>query len=332
MKLLPINECASLSLDADIVRHQANPDDMGLYHRVKAATQRLLYELPCYLHLLDEEECSAFLFFCWDAIDHYLSAFRPGRLSYVGYLAQVVRKRSRYFIAQTKSEQRREGLIIKSQSYRYQQEEELEAMEVQRPYTPLPGELNDPIEALPHLFCEILHDAIDTTDALEPHQHELARCFTNPIHRRRLLIVLTICPAAVHHHLLEESAALLRADTHLLSRYLRCAAQLLGHKDTCRQQFEEVSNRHFRRLLEIEAQLLTEVNEEEIERLERLRQWTFAAYRTKIARIQSYGMTLTHSEVGRILNIPKGTVDSSVHYLRKLLVRHMDEAEVKRYP
>ena len=99
MYLLPLTESASLQLTKSVISYQKQHDDQVLYQSLHEQTQQLMYELPSFLHLIDEEDCCEFLFFCYDAIPYYLNTYREGRLSYIGYLSQVVRKRSRKVIS-----------------------------------------------------------------------------------------------------------------------------------------------------------------------------------------------------------------------------------------
>ncbi len=333
MRILPLSETASLLLDRQVMSYQSQPGNDELYRRLREQTQQLLYELPSHLHVLAEEECAPFLFFCWDAIDYYITSFRIGRLSYLGYLSQVVRRRSRYYMAQQRAKAKRDSLMIRSQSYAYDDEDYSMTAEETLPYRPACKPTSLPIEALPMLFEQLLEAPSDEGEREAPTvDEELAALFGTETNRRRLLIVLTLCPDMAGEHLLDELALLLKADRQLLSTYLATAETVLEEKRRCRQEFETVSNRHFRRLLEIESQIEAEVDEHERERLEELRAWTARLYKAKVTKIREQEVALTHNEASRILGIPKGTVDSSVHYIRRLLLRYMDEMGCNEYP
>ena len=330
MRILPLSETASLLLDRQVMNYQSQRDNDELYHSLHEKTQQLLYELPYHLHLLAEEECAPFLFFCWDAIDHYITSFRIGRLSYLGYLSQVVRRRSRHYMAQQRDKAKRDILLLKSQRYAYDDEECSMVGEEEVPYLKSSDIVMVDIEQLPTLFEQLLAPACG--DHTETVDDELKTLFYSETNRRRLLIVLTLCPDVANTHLIDELADLLGADRELLSTYLSTAETLLEEKRRCREAFETVSNRHFRRLLEIEAQIEDAFDPDERKRLEELREWTARLYKAKVTKIREQEVALTHSEASRILGIPKGTVDSSVHYIRRLLLRYMDEMGINGYP
>ncbi|MFA5447315.1 MAG: hypothetical protein WC233_03445 [Sphaerochaeta sp.] len=334
MRILPLCESESQQLDRQVMQYQSEPKNAALYRSLHHRTQELLYELPRYLRLLDEEDCVHFLFFCWDTIDHYLNSFKIGRLSYVGYLTQVVRQRSRYFIHQQKDKIKKERLLVKSQGYDYT--DPFDAMltaEQTIPYHSLQGmDKGQNNKSLPTLFNTLLKTYQPDRHPLGETHRPLQQAFANKTNRKRLLIVLTLCPDYTHTHLLEEMAALLGTDPSLLSTFLIRVNELLEEKRSIHRQFETISNRHFRRLLEIEAALQQETGEEEIKRLEQLRLWTIRLYKAKVKQIREMEISLSHSEAGKILQIPKGTVDSAVHYIRKLLAHHMDEMRLNDYP
>ncbi|MDY0303314.1 MAG: hypothetical protein RBQ65_01540 [Sphaerochaeta sp.] len=333
MRILPLCETASLALDRLVMSCQNQPSNAELYQTVHEKTQQLLYELPSHLHVLDEEECASFLFFCWDAIDHYITTFRTGRLSYLGYLSQVVRQRSRYYIAQQRERAHKERLLIKSQPYAYDDDSSSMTGESEYPYGPSCDPATLDIENLPSLFNQLLTAKAGPPKRSSPAiSEQLQALFLKETNRRRLLIVLTLCPDMANTHLLDELSLLLGVDRTCLSTYLATAEILLEKKRHCREEFEAVSNRHFRRLLEIEAQIDGETEEEELERLRALREWTAGVYKAKVTKIREQEMALTHNEASRILGIPKGTVDSSVYYIRRLLQSYMDETGGNEYP
>lgn len=332
MRMLPLSERSSLRLDRQVMSYQSQPENAALYRILHEKTQQLLYELPAYLHLLDEEECASFLFFCYDAIDHYITSFRIGRLSYLGYLSQVVRQRSRYYIAQQKERTKREVLLIRSQEYPVEQESALLTAEPTLPYGPAAVPRQGDPKDLPSLFKELLAASAQREYEPEEAGHEILRArFQNPTNRRRLLIVLTLCADVAHHHLLQELSTLLRVEQSRLSSYLATVEALLYEKRLCQQHFEAVCNRHFRRLLELEAELEAEVDPDKRALLEQKRERTSQLYKAKVTKIRNREIALTHSEASRLLGIPKGTIDSSVHYIRKLLQSYMDEMDHNGY-
>lgn len=331
MYLLPLSESASLQLTKSVISYQKQHDDQVLYQSLHEQTQQLMYELPSFLHLIDEEDCCEFLFFCYDAIPYYLNTYREGRLSYIGYLSQVVRKRSRYFIAQKQIQRKKELLVAESDFYHQQANPLPEETLEHAMYCRFSSVVQQDIKTLPALFKELLEHRSQPSIVNDRKLLELQGLLRHQVNRKRFLIMLTLSPHMAGHYLLEDLAALLEVNTTLLAEYLNTADIVLAQKRACKEEFETISHRHFRRLLEIEAELLREEDETKRLKLEQLRIWTQRVYKTKINQIRAMELNLSHSELGALLGIPKGTIDSSVHYMKRLLSQYMDEQEDNEY-
>ena len=87
---------------------------------------------------------------------------------------------------------------------------------------------------------------------------------------------------------------------------------------------EVTSNRHFRRIMEIQAELNGCVNDTKREELKNLLCWTERVHRNKVEQIRSMEYHLSHSQISLLLGVPKGTVASSVHYIKALIQECMD--------
>lgn len=330
MQQLPLPAACSEQLTRDVIAYQRNPANTDLGMQIHNMTQLLLYALPSYLHILDEEECCEFLFFCYGAIETYVTTFREGRLSYVGYITQVVRKRSKFFIAHKKQENRREQIVLENEGYESSAEDDFMVAE-SKSYVVFKEMETSPLGELPELFNGLLCvqpcSTIPPTKALALLKQQLQ----NQVNRRRFLIMLIIAPHLASDYLLEDLAGLLEVDPALLGRYLNTASRLLVQKEDCRKTFEIISNRHFRRLLEIQEERQRCFDENKMARLKQLESWTEKAYKAKVEQIRAMELHLSHSQIGKALNIPKGTIDSSVHYMKRLIQSCLDEKNDNEY-
>lgn len=324
---LPLSEQASHDLTQAVVYYQAHRSDTVAYRLIHGQTQQILYALPAFLHLLSEEDCCEFLFSCYEMIDYYLESYRIGRLSYIGYLTQVVRKRSRYFIAQKHTIQHKEHLVAQSEQYHERMAEETmpDMVAEHASYTPFSNILVNAMQDLPALFSSLMEVTRCPTRFEQPPVTALQKELEKPVNRKRFLIMLTLSPDVAGQYLLEDLASILRVEVPLLARYLNTANLMLEQKRTCKQEFEQISNRHFRRLLEIESQMEKEEDKRKRQKLEELRTWTQRVYKAKVEQIKHMEFRLSHSQVGTLLGIPKGTVDSAVHYMSRLLTQCLDE-------
>ncbi|MDD3903077.1 MAG: hypothetical protein PHO09_05315 [Sphaerochaeta sp.] len=330
MQCFVISEVQSKQLTSAVILYQQRTDDFPLHDKVHKATQRLLYYLPRYLHLLPEEECCEFLFYCYDTIEHYLRSYKEGNLSYVGYLTQVVRKRSRYYITLKRTQNAKEQVLLESEQIDWESENaQASSVSETSTYTAFSSIHSVHPQEMPSLFNQLLqipdHSEANTpiNDAV---QLSLQKKLRNPVNRKRFLIMLAISPQLTNYHLLEEISALLGVEVPLLNRFLCTAEIQLEQKRACKQKLEQTSHRHYRRLMEIQAELNKCADKEQQAKLRDLQNWTERVYKAKIEQIRGLEYHLSHSQISRLLDIPKGTVASSVHYIKRLLKECMDES------
>ncbi|NLZ76993.1 MAG: hypothetical protein GX911_03395 [Spirochaetales bacterium] len=331
MALYPMNETATRNLTRRVVAYQQTGDP-ALHAELKKEIMELLYTIPSTLRILDPEDCCEFLFYCLSAIDNLIAGYEEGKLSFVGFLTEVVRRRVRFFLCEQRQRERQLRLIHRSECL-FPESGELgfESAEPPIVYT-FKGLPTGSIASLPALFAALLRKRTSSTYPIRKELEELKAVLTRGVNRKRMLITLTITPSLYAHHLLEELSSLLLFDLTDLCRYLNTASLALHSKEQIRQDFERTCTRHFRRLLEIEQALEDESDEEKKRKLVALRDWTQEKYRKKIAKLRSMEKSLSHRQVGELLGIPKGTVSSSVFHIKKLLHAHMDEKGVNDYP
>lgn len=331
MALYPMSEAASLELTRRVVTYQ-HTGDPALHAELKGEIMELLYTIPSTLRILDSEDCCEFLFYCLSAIDNLIAGYEEGKLSFVGFLTEVVRRRVRYFLCEKQKNEQKLRLLHQSE-YFFPETDDIGFESAEPPiiYT-FKGLPTVNIASLPSLFAELLRKRTPSTYPIRKELEELKTVLTKGVNRRRMLIILTITPSLYAHHLLEELSSLLLFDLTDLCRYLNTASLALHSKETIKQDFEQTCTRHFRRLLEIEQALEDESDEVKKRQLIALRDWTQEKYRKKIAKLRSMEQSLSHRQVGELLHIPKGTVSSSVFHIKKLLYSYIDERGVNDYP
>lgn len=322
-----ISEIQSDRLTKAVLSLQTQKDNHDLHTRVHLITQQLLYTIPSRLRLLPEEECCEFLFYCYETIEHYIASYRAGNLSYVGYITQVVRKRSRYFIALKRTQLNKERALLESEQDSWDEDNGADAVAEEKYYTPLTSISTVPTSLMPSLFEEILtapKSRVNSQIELDAVQKRLQDKLRQEVNRKRFVIMLAISPHLTNLHLLEEVASLLEVDVLLLHRFLCSAEQLLEQKRVCKQQFEQTSHRHFRRMMEIQAELAQCVDPDKQAELKNLLTWTERVYRAKVEQIRTMEFHLSHSQISKLLGVPKGTVASSVHYIKRLIKECLD--------
>ncbi len=327
MHIAGISDTQSARLTKAVLLAQKQKDNLVLHNKVHLITQQLLYTLPSKLRLLPEEECCEFLFYCYETIEHYLTSYREGKLPYVGYITEVVRKRCRYFMAYKRTQRNKERALLESERKGWDEVDYEACVAETKSYTTLSSKATVDYSVMPSLFDQLLdappyrgYDHIE----LDEVQKRLQEKLRQGANRKRFLIMLAISPHLTNLHLLEEIATLLEVDSCLLNRFLSTAELQLQKKQQCKMQMEGTSNRHFRRIMEIQAELNACTNERKRKELMALLNWTERVHRAKVEQIRKMEYHLSHSQISLLLGIPKGTVASSVHYIKTLIKECMD--------
>ena len=327
MYIAGISDTQSNRLTKAVLLSQKQKDDQVLHDKVHLITQQLLYTLPSKLRLLPEEDCCEFLFYCYETIEHYLTSYRQGNLPYVGYITEVVRKRSRYFMAYKRTQKNKERALLESEQKLWGESDYGTCVAETKTYTALSSLATVDNAVMPSLFDQLLYapkyQGFGQVQ-LDEVQKRLQKKLQQVVNRKRFLIMLAISPHLTNLYLLEEIASLLEVDAHLLNSFLSTAELQLEKKRKCKQQMEETSNRHFRRIMEIQAELNACINMAKQEELKNLLCWTERVHKTKIEQIRSMEYHLSHSQISLLLGVPKGTVASSVHYIKALIQECMD--------
>ena len=327
MYIAGISDTQSARLTKAVLLAQKQKDNQLLHDKVHLVTQQLLYTLPARLRLLPEEDCCEFLFYCYETIEYYLTSYREGNLPYIGYITEVVRKRSRYFLAYKRTQKNKERALLESEQKGWDESDFDGCVAETKSYTTLTSIPTVEHSVMPSLFLQLLnapkYSGVDHIQ-LDEVQKRLQKRLQQGANRKRFLIMLAISPHMTNLHLLEEIATLLEVDACLLNRFLSTAEVQLQKKQQCKQKMEATSNRHFRRIMEIQAELNGCVDEQKRESLMKLLNWTERVHRTKIEQIRSMEYHLSHSQISLLLGIPKGTVASSVHYIKALIKECMD--------
>ena len=332
MALYPMTKNASALLTEKVVAYQEQKD-ARLHRELTAQIMELIYTIPAQLKILTKEDCCDFLFYCLSSIDTLIASFEVGKLSFLGFLTEVIRRRVAYFISE-RSRKERQMKLLQTAEVTYQDDGMYGGFETVEPevmytFSSLP---HTSISSLPTLFQSLLCTEVAQTYPIRSELEPLRMLLTTAVNRKRMLITLTITPALYAHHLLEELSSLLLCDLKELCCYLNTASLAIQSKEAQRIKFEATCSRHFRRLLEIDYEIEHEPFESRREELFRLREWTNEKYRKKVAKLRTMEQSLSHSQVSELLNIPKGTVSSAVHHIKKLLATYIDEGGFNGYP
>ena len=226
MYIAGISDTQSNRLTKAVLLSQKQKDNQVLHNKVHLITQQLLYTLPSKLRLLPEEDCCEFLFYCYETIEHYLTSYREGNLPYVGYITEVVRKRSRYFMAYKRTQKNKERALLESEKKLWDDADYESCVAETKTYTALSSLSTVGYSVMPSLFEQLLNAPKyhgSPLLKLDEVQKRLQKKLRQGVNRKRFLIMLAISPQLTNLHLLEEIATLLEVDAHLLNLFLSTA-------------------------------------------------------------------------------------------------------------
>ena len=188
MYIAGISDTQSKRLTKAVLLSQKQKENRVLHNKVHLITQQLLYTLPSKLRLLPEEDCCEFLLYCYEAIEHYLTSYREGNLPYIGYITEVVRKRSRYFMAYKRTQKNKERALLESEQKLWDEPDFESCVAETKTYTPLSYIATVDYSVMPSLFDQVLnapkyHDASQIQ--LDKVQKRLQKKLQQRVNRKR---------------------------------------------------------------------------------------------------------------------------------------------------
>lgn len=236
----------------------------------------------------DEDKCSDFFLSFMPRIPGLIERFQPD-YSFETYLMSSLRWFTKTFTEKQASREHYEGWAV----------EISEAMAQQNtpesyPVTAEP----DPLESCPF--------KLDKTGKLE-----------DPTLRRRVLYAFLLRAADMDDHCIPAVAALMDVDPDWLYDQTRRARSLVSWKIDRREKLRQRRNECWYHLDAARKRVETAFDSE------RQNQWKDRAqtWRNRHARacsgIRRMNIAPSHQDIGRILDVPTGTISSGLHFLRK---------------
>lgn len=236
----------------------------------------------------DEDKCSDFFLSFMPRIPGLIERFQPD-YSFETYLMSSLRWFTKTFTEKQASREHYEGWAV----------EISEAMAQQN--TPESYPVNaepDPLESCPF--------KLDKTGKLE-----------DPTLRRRVLYAFLLRAADMDDHCIPAVAALMDVDPDWLYDQTRRARSLVSWKIDRREKLRQRRNECWYHLDAARKRVETAFDSE------RQNQWKDRAqtWKNRHARacsgIRRMNIAPSHQDIGRILNVPTGTISSGLHFLRK---------------
>ncbi|NCC66398.1 MAG: hypothetical protein EOM15_17310, partial [Spirochaetia bacterium] len=224
MQHLPLSLAEINELNLLVLHYCAHPKNKTIHSIIRNKTEQLLYELPAFLNILEEEDCCEFFLYCYDSIDNFISRFSHGRLSFYAYIVELVRHRCRFFLMKKDKETFKERVILEHNYYLDEETTTHSLVAQTSSYTVLTATQQNVTESLPSLFSLLLKAEREQQPHLPEYLKPLQTVLQKPINRKRFIILLTLSPNLFNEYLLEDMSSVLEVDPKLLNKYLNRAA------------------------------------------------------------------------------------------------------------
>lgn len=314
----------------DLHHNSANLEEAyelkSLYRELEQECQILAYSFPKQAHLLDEEDCAEFLIWFAPGIERILCGFTYRGIPFEMYYRKLLRSRVRSFLIRRYHREQEEDLVIKN-SYLpelfaeastedeggIEQAAETGTYDVIEAKTLLPE--TEPDDDLAHYpAARKLRDLIANDATL----------------KRRITTMFLTSSLSLTAPMVGRLSLILGIDELTIAQLFQEAAHLMEKEQHRREELEIMRNRHWRRALVLQAKLasLDPLEDKHLYHdTKQLLQWTRDRLSRRQADLRRSRQTVPHSVVAKLLNIPRGTVASSVHLAKKALDEYLQELD-----
>ena len=301
---------------------QKKPEDKSLWDKARKETMSLIYFFPQYYNIIPPTLCSAFLLYCNASIDTYIAKYNQDNQSFEVFIANIIRRRASFFLLRCHSLDDRDtymcscpeitdGTLARDQEPNYGISTEFPKIS---------------FEQMPKTFTRLCELNPPKKNFSNEKLNKLARQLGNKRNRKGFLLLVTVNPHLMLTYYLGELTILLGVDKRLLGGYLSTAQSLLSENRIEEQKLKELANSHFNRIVECQIKELSLLEDEYLERekilyKEKINQ---KAFKTKIESIRRQPYHLSHTQIGSLVCIARGTVNSSIYYAKQMIQSCMD--------
>jgi hypothetical protein len=167
-------------------------------------------------------------------------------------------------------------------------------------------------------------DAPGCLDASAIPRTDLARAIRSPADRRNFLFLALKCSRQLDPARASAIAELAGVSASCLLDLVGTLRDMRTAREERLQRFTTRRNRAFAKILLLETELRNEVEAVKIEALRETLRRARQRMRSSAERMARVGMSPTNREIAAVLDIPKGTVDSGLYWLKRKLAAVYD--------
>ncbi|MFA6841061.1 MAG: hypothetical protein WCR05_09815 [Sphaerochaetaceae bacterium] len=153
----------------------------------------------------------------------------------------------------------------------------------------------------------------------------------NPTFRKRFLILLLANPEQLSAPLINQLAIIMDIDELDLANLVSQAFEFSQRNQRRRHELQHIINRHWRRHIWLEQQLnelksISNYDQEEVARVEMELTWTRKMLDKRRQEYERSFVGISCSQLAALLDLPKGTICSSLFYARRMLAECIETA------
>ena len=265
------------------------------YQRTRAGLAELMTELAQRVYLFprrqmgwDEDACGEFYLFFHPRLVRLLDRFRDQGKPFESYLCAVLGWQLRNFARERKQGERSWNVGLRIEPCQTENDEE-EAPRGEETVLGIDGDVSALIRT--------------------------------PADRRNLLFLILKCSRTVDPEKIAALAGLACVSPERLTSLVTDLAQLRTRREARLETFRLRRNGAFSQVRLLETEIMVETDNDRRAELSRRLQKARRRMRSAMTRMASVGLAPTNKEISAILEVPKGTVDSGLYWLKKKLAQ-----------
>jgi hypothetical protein len=281
----------------------------------------IIYRYPVSIKLIPEEDASDFLLKIVNRIPRIISEFYYANISFESYLHKIVFWQASTYLQRKNNKERRYACDVKPN-------EDIEQSLASdncgyTPYNDNPwyGCANPPPEFIPDVDTDLLEDQpYNKIQTLIQKSHKF---------RFRFLQLVLLCSDSLDAAQIAFLADFLAMEEKELADMISSAIEKGYRRLQITKETRAVRDAHFfeKLFLERELNMLRNFNADPyfVEKIEKKLNRENYYFQERREEARSRPGSVSHSMVAQVLNIPKGTIDSGMHALRKIVNKMVDD-------
>lgn len=297
-------------LTQQVLDYQSNirskKDQRALYAYLQDQTRIIVYTYPVRVKTLSSEEALEFLLSMENRIVSLIHNFTYDVLSFESYVKKVAFLQSKMFMSRKRKRMRRHNALFSTVD---ELDEQLVSNQ-QVEYKVDPQKWSDESE-----LCDELKKKIKESS----------------VYKTRLLQIILLCADELHPSQITFLSEFIGIKESTLAKMISGVYQQSEVKRARTQRLVEIKNKHYhmKEHLQQELHLFKQMHADPllVKQLEQSYDRSASYFRKSIEDLRTRPNHVTHSNIAKQLNMPKGTVDSGLSVMKKYLKNLVDEYE-----